>query len=346
MKKLILCSFLLALSYSAIGQSSSGWYDAYQENNIYTNYYYLQQGVTDLFPDSTVKTGGYDQYGNTVPISVYVHGIGEIFDPKSKMYLSPCGMLNPYTVDTVSLIYGYHYVSEQGAAPDTLIFQFYTGTGIDTGFISANPSTGFPYEMLAYTKYDYHQNLGAGAINEVKVLLGSGYGTSGSPMAIHVATNGAAGISVKPGGLFAYTVSYRPGFKYKTGDTIDEAFYPKNAHSRFYVYSAFTDQKLGVTDYEEALTVVTPTRYNQLPSWDGRYIPGTAWNSDNIYTWSEFYTVIRTITNDAGIRKFDSPDNFNSYCANTSTPVNITLANDQGSANLNSATISWALNGK
>jgi|GEM_PF-2597990 len=344
MKKYILSLLFCLAGLCAMGQST--WFDNLSEASI-TGYYYYNYYNNTIFPDSSVKVLYSNGAGGTSLYYVSTHGVGEVFDPKSIMYNNPISPKNPYKVDSVGLYYFYNYVPETGAAPDTLIFQFYTGAGIigssaaiDTGYFSNSD----PYAIV---KYDYTKNLGVNPVGQVKYILKPN-DTASVARLIKIATNGTNGISVKANDLFAYTVSYRQGFKYKTGDTIDEKMLPKPAHlhSHFRIIVGDDMSKNTPSDYEESATLIKSVRYNADPNWDGYYIPGTAWNAYNQVLWSAFYIEIQKpvnlgLLNDAGIYTIANPAS--DICAGQQ-PVKVVLENF-GRRALTSARINWAVNG-
>ncbi len=315
----------------------SKWYDNVDEakNNApftYTNYY------TDVFSDSTVQTSFTNTSGTTQLGYITTQGLGEVFDPMSPNYDSALSLFNTYNVDSVACLYRYHYVPEKdslssdGLVHDTLIFQFYTikTSGIDTGVFQA-PNN----EPYATVKYLYQSNLGSGTYipgKTVKYVLGQ-KDSSSTLAEINIPTNGATGVPLnlvtnKKNGynrdLFAFTVSYRPGFKWKLGDTIDESFKPtpKNLHSHFKMFVSqdagkdqLTNKANGTNNYEMSLTVQSTAyetvngvlthipggnRYGKDPGWNGFYIPGTAWNAFDEVVYSAFYL---SAPNDAAINQ-------------------------------------------
>ena len=343
---------VLFLTASCLVQAQTtykGWFDNVTEA-LQNNYNYTVYNTT-LFPDSLVQAEYGDGNGGVALFNVSTQGIGEVFDPKSRMYTNYISEYNPYKIDSIALQYTYNYVYEPSAVPDTLIFQFYAGAGytgdIDTGTFQANPSTGFPKEPFAIVQYDYVQNLGLFAVGQFKYILGKKDATSGPPRVLAIPTNGKVGISVGMNDLFAFTVSYRPGFSYQAGDTIDETVSPRptNLHSHFKVLFANTPIKVENYDFEQSLTIETSNRYNFNPGWDGHYIPGTAWTNYDQILWSPFYINSRYVMNDAGTNGFAQPDYKTTYCGAGYWPIIIKLTNEWGSADLTSATISWTVNG-
>jgi hypothetical protein len=285
----------------------SGWYNNIGEAQTTGLINYTLYNNT-LFADSQVQvlygtsTPGVTQLGY-----VFTQGVGEVFDPKSLIYTTPLSNYNTYNVDSVELPYLYNYVYDSTAAPDTLIFQFYTlkSGGITAGLFQAQPPQFPNKELYAYTKYNPSKNLGSVSVGTTTYIMGAKDSQSTVKNAIAVATNGLNGIDVnqvsKTTGfntdLFAYTVSYRPGFSYKLGDTIDEKNnpLPKKLHSHFKILIGNDQSKPSNSDYEMSLAVTTATRYNlakyrgNTNGWLGLYVPGSAYFSYNQVLWSLFH---------------------------------------------------------
>ena len=301
----------------------SQWYDAISESQSTGAESYTVYNNT-VFADSSVQSLYGDGAGGTKLFYVGTQGEGEVFDPKAPVYDSALSLYNTYKVDSVALFYQYHYVPEKdslspdGLVHDTLIFQFYT---IKTGGIATGTFTQTtPNEPWAVTRYDYKHNIGTNTYSGIKVTKVLGQAdTALTTHVITVATNGANGIPVnyvlntkpKTGyntDLFAFTVSYRPGFKYKFGDTIDEKSTPTpiHLHSHFKTLEGHS-AKDALTNYEMSLTLVSSVRYNtNTNGWNGQYIPGTAWIGNatnpgyNEVLYSAFYV---ESPNDAAINQ-------------------------------------------
>ncbi len=320
----------------------AGWYDAVDEANNNGSVTY-STGYNHMFYDSTVQCLYNNGTSNTLQY-VTTQDVGEVFDPMAPMYDSALSLYNIYNVDSVALFYLYNYVPEKdttapvdinpdGLVHDTLIFQFYTvkTAGIDTGVFQAPNNE--PYGIVKYnpgTKANgYDVNLGVAATGKTfKYILGAkdtcSIYSANTHQIIVPALNSSntAGIPIslitnKKNGynrdLFAYTVSYRPGFKWKLGDTIDEALSPapKHLHSHFRIYesrdmskSNLSNTAHGTNNYEMSLNVSSTAletvngvqthyaggeRYGNDPGWPGLYVPGTAWNNFDQVTYSAFY---------------------------------------------------------
>jgi len=263
-----------------------------------------------IFSDSTVKALYGDGNGGTVLNYVGVCGMGEVFDPKAAIYniadsINTAGQpvnftrFQPYSIDSFAFPYLYNWVQEKNPSPkvgdsdsfahDTLIFQFYTQAGLQALSLSTTPPTA-AYSM----KYDPKKNLGIGQYSTATYVLGQKDTQSVVNNVIQVATNGAKGISLSPGQLFGFTVSYRPGFKHAFGDTIDEQTspLPKNLHSHFRYLVGNSSAKDQPSDFEQSVTLTQKTRYNanigNQAGWNGLYIPGFAWLDYNEILWSLF----------------------------------------------------------
>lgn len=280
------------------------WYNNISEakSTGFENYLLYNNSV---FGDSTVQVLYGDGAGGVKLGYCFTQGVGEVFDPKSNIYDTFLSRFNPYRVDSIGLPYLYNYVKEKdtlspdSAAHDTLVFQFYTGNsgGLVKGTFPASGT--FPQENNAVIRYDYKKNKGTLSIGEYKYILGAKDSQTTVKNFLSIPAtlqNGNVGIPVTKNDLFAYTVSYRPGFKYKFGDTIDESpkVIPpaKNLHSHFKILIGNTGSKESNSDYEMSQTIISKTRTNTWPAsngWNGAYIPGSAWNDYNQILWSLFY---------------------------------------------------------
>ncbi len=279
----------------------SGWYgyvDATLKLEVAEYTFYNNMSI---FPDSTVKqiygaTGGGQVLG-----SVGLHGVGQVFDPKSAYFddeeaeTKPLSRYNRYTWDSVALFYS-NYQHHVPGSVDTLIFQFYTtrSQGIQVGDLTNG-------EQTAFTAYNRSTNLGNGAVKTYKYLLDEKDTTTDRIAAITVPVE----IDVPANGLAAFTISYRPGYAYNAGDTLDSrwtnpAVTKKLNHLRLMVGRDMA--KPEHESYNHGLRLITATRY-ALPGngWNNAYIPGDAWNDYNEHLYSTFHITSNNvgIENDA-----------------------------------------------
>jgi len=222
-----------------------------------------------LFPDSTVVFEG-----STGMAVVWKHSLGQVLDPTSFNFFNNTTLTSAmdYTLDSVRL--WYRYFRFQSGAPDTLVIQIYKDNHIT---FAADPwGTGVPYARCAY---NYTARKGMNADYEFTILLSDADTAMGVQRTIDIPLN----IYVAPGDKIAATITYFPGNPFNAGDTIDAymASPPVNLINAFVVYDFRDNDKLNdPLIYNNELNATKEVRYNiSTNGWNGKYIPGTAWNS-------------------------------------------------------------------
>ncbi|RYZ94060.1 MAG: T9SS type A sorting domain-containing protein [Sphingobacteriaceae bacterium] len=266
-----------------------------------------------MFPDSTVKQA----YSATEAGPVYMHSVGQVFDPKSAYFDNEelgtmmLSKYNKYTWDSVTVFYnGYDHLVENSV--DTLIFQFYTSrTGDAGGIIDTYFGTKEnPGENTAIVGFNHATNLGANAVGEYRYLMtekdtiGPKSGVLGQ-ITVPTKNGNLFGISVPANQIAGFTITYRPGFAYTAGDTLDQRFYNENSKklNHFRPTILFDENKAAWESYNNGLRLTTATRYNQAKlsngddnGWRNWYIPGNAWTDNNQHLYSSFYITSNNVS--------------------------------------------------
>lgn len=187
-----------------------------------------------LFPDTTIIA----QYGSpTAPTFArpFVHGYATILDPTYEVYTSGISNATRYSVDSVSIQYGYDRASAPGIV-DTLVVRVFSVTRPtfkrSAQTIYYNPtysSTNYGIDTVSMRKIDYDFRTNRPIIDaavQSKVIslpLTPADSTSeGKVKAFKV------GVNVNPGDLAVAVVEFHPGFTWTLNDTINKignAFY-------------------------------------------------------------------------------------------------------------------------
>jgi hypothetical protein len=98
------------------------------------------------------------------------------------------------------------------------------------------------------------------------------------------------GLNINEGGMCGYTLTYVPGYRYANGDTLQQDWIvPPVKKLNHFIYASWRDNsKLFNTGYNSGLKAITASRYTS-DVWNGRYIPGHAWNDYDEIVNSYFY---------------------------------------------------------
>jgi hypothetical protein len=246
-----------------------------------------------LFPDSTVvfETA-------TGMSAVWKNSIGQVLDPTS-FYLINNTVLDStinYSLDSVR--FWYRYFRFQNAAPDTLVIQIYEHNKLT--FAPDPWGTGVPY---ARAPYNYLTRKGMTPSYEYTYLLTDNDTATDLQNSITLPVN----VLVAAGKKIAATITYFPGNPFNAGDTIDAymATPPANRINAFVAYDfRDNDKVVDALKYNNALTASKEVRYNiSTNGWNGKYIPGTAWNAGFYHLDMDF----KITTEPASVDGINSP---------------------------------------
>lgn len=226
-----------------------------------------------LFPDSTVQVEFSSGLGY-----VWKHSLGQVLDPTSAYFASSNTLLDStvsYTLDSVGFYY--RYFRFQDSVPDTIIVQIFEDNKIT--FAPDPWGNGKSYARVAY---NYIKRKGSFPSYEyIRLLTDSDTATTSQGFLAF-----PVNISVPAGKKVAATITYFPGHSFNPGDTIDAYLSPPPVKqmNAFVAYDfRDNDKNLDTYFYNNELTSTKSVRYNaDTNGWNGKYIPGTAWN-DGIY---------------------------------------------------------------
>jgi len=241
--------------------------------SIYTN--------NGLFPDSTVKQSYADGNGGSKLDNVQLYNVGQVFDPGS-FYYSELFSNATYVVDSIDFAYRYSHVIS--GSVDTLVFQAFYDDAIILGTLP-----GQKVNSTAWIAFDSSSEQGALAKQEWKITLDvsdtaweAGYKTKTLAL-----PNPA---TIKPNGLIAIAYRFIPGYRYNTGDTLDQSWNNPIVHNQinqFQPLIAVDNAKTEEESYNHGLSVHYMNKYAKT-GWNNEFIPGDAWNDHNEYVYISF----------------------------------------------------------
>lgn len=267
-------------------------------------------GNTYLFPDSTVKAEFGDGAGGTTLGYTWIHNISNVLDIKSQVYSDAYQVDKPnkfvaYTVDSMSLLYGYYRKHPDVNIVDTLVVYLYSN------------STAANLENNSFAALD-------GYVDQVNVKLQKYSYTTNKPNATGITTitvpltiddtattmlrfkNFAANFAVPANKLVACAMTFKPGYSYSLGDTLTLnknylliRSWEENGDGTFpsYFYCDPTPYE-DVCDWNLSGTVTNQVRYNTADGWNGYFIPTYAWTA----AWSmEHHYISYKVTMDFGV---------------------------------------------
>ncbi len=308
MKKSVLFLLFASLGLRANAQaiSESLWLDwmggALSNGAIISSN--VQNYAFDLFPDSTVQiTNGTSYTYNPW------HAAGEIFDPKSQSLVngSTQYFLNSktaYKFDSIALYYSYQHSITDLNIKDTLIFDFYNDSDVTTARYTATnrPVVIDSFRPKTTTSWKFKK--------EVKYVLKIG-DTSSSFKYIVM----PVGINIDASGICGYSVTFKPGYKYSVGDTLDPIVGGTVPFKKLDLFRVLVS-----LDFDTSTTTrdgsynMSELSNNQdkysTGGWDSLFVWGTAWSGNGFYPYltdALFHITTINQPSDAGVTRILLP---------------------------------------
>lgn len=240
-----------------------------------------------LFPDST----GYGEFGAGNFAPVWIHHLADMLDVKSAVFGGIDGLTwnatTAYSVDSLSIVYGYTRNDPNTAVVDTLVVTMFTNATASnnpgSGFISTT-AANYGTDTVTFKKIKYLQASNTvDAVGKysfkVPLTIADTAGTYYNEKAFKVPVP----FNVPAGKLLSTDIQFIPGYTYALGDHIDyvhNAFfftsYEENGASTFPMYYDCNYQSASC-DYNLSYILPQDVRYNQAASWNGSFIPTYAY---------------------------------------------------------------------
>jgi hypothetical protein len=277
--------------------------------------------------------------------AIWIHHLGDILDIKSPYYTQILGTAwdatTTYSVDSASMVYLYQR-NPNITTDDTLIFTFYQNNPVanisSSGFIGTTAANyGTDTVSVKLMKYTYTTNKpNATSTVVVKVPLTAAdtswtfYGEKffALPSPYVVGANK----------LMACAVTFKPGYSYVLGDTMDMknsfyfASYEENGDGGGTgTFPSYTDcnYQSAACDYSSSGIVPIDVRYNQAGGWNGYFIPSYAYTvgyafEHHLISYRVTDPAVTTGMNQLGTSGFVLEQNVPNPFTGTST-INFTL---------------------
>lgn len=250
----------------------TGWFnyvDAAREYGV--NWVRINNAT--LFPDTLVYQRYVNQLGRTG-----THSVGQVLDPQDPIFSFTQTTLDQhdsYTIDSVE--FRFRYSHNIPGSKDTLRFQIFNEDAVDEYTLSGSQ------RPTATVDYFPAKNQGVGAEMTFDFILDESDTTDFQNTADYNGYRVALpqSLEVPAGGLMAMTMIYIPGYSYSNGDTIQQDWDnpPVVKKLNHLIAPQWRDRDKSVGfGLNTGLRATTASRYT-TEVWEGRYIPGHAWNS-------------------------------------------------------------------
>ncbi len=225
-----------------------------------------------VWQDSTVIS----EYSGGVLSSVWLYGLGQVFDPTSDTFLfaglNQLSEETPYFVD--SLAFPYSYIRNFGGNADTLFIQFFKEENME---IRPDPWTDPSFEDVSTARLAYDSTINRSLVpflEIAEILDDEDISEEVSWKTYHI------GEAIDAGEVVAATITYKTGNPYNSGDTLTYSYDgpTTNKLNEFIVrlYRDY-DRTHFYEDYNHAFLAVPYSRYpDSINGWPGQYWTGNA----------------------------------------------------------------------
>jgi type IX secretion system substrate protein len=240
-----------------------------------------------LFPDSLC----FGEFGAGNFSGVWIHHLADMLDVKSQVFNIIDGVTwtaaTAYSVDSLSILYGYTRMDPNPLVIDTLVVTMFTNATAannpSSGFIGTT-ATNYLTDTVTFKNVKYTQptNLvNAAGTYKFKILL-----TASDTAATFYREKMFAvpvPFNVPAGKLLSTDVQFIPGYSYALGDHIDYV------HNAFF-FTSYEEQGAGTfptfydcnyqsvnCDYNTSYILPQDVRYNNAATWNGLFIPAYAY---------------------------------------------------------------------
>jgi hypothetical protein len=285
-------------------------------NSFWINYGWIEDSLKGglsilnenyLFPDSTVKVLFGTSYG--APWMHCISDVLDVKDPDFKTYKNfNFNEFTTYSIDSLSIEYGYERHSPAGIR-DTLLFYLFNDvppgnlkTGHWSGATGWNTNFGVDTLAVKIPVYDHVHNAPiASGMNVFKVVLGPSDTALTYLKFKALKTNSFV---VPQGHLAAVAVSFKPGYSYHSGDSLEKkgnifsyASYEENGAGTFPSYKKYY--------WNSSAIIPTSVRYNDDKlGWDSSFVPTYLYTAPFNTERHQIYYKVTSLN--TGIREADT----------------------------------------
>lgn len=263
--------------------------------------------ISYLFPDSIVQADFSGTYSY-----INIHNIGNVLDVKnSAVFGLNWNENSTYTVDSMSILYLYERNHPDPNIVDTLIVELYSNSNDNnlSTYLFSGMAGNYGHDTVRFKgqQYDYLTNTAVVASPTDKQ-------TFTFPLTIADTASYFFGekvfttnsFSIAADKLVASTVSFKPGYTYSLGDSIENlnsfnfASYEENGQNSFPSYTP--------GDWNVSSILPTIVRYNMdpTPGWNGLFIPTYAYTQP--YGLEHHVIFYKVTSNNVGINDILSAD--------------------------------------
>jgi hypothetical protein len=242
-----------------------------------------------LFPDSTC----FGEFGAGNFSGIWIHHLADMLDVKSSVFNSIDGVSwnasTTYSLDSMSIIYGYTRMDPNPLVIDTLVVTLFTNATAANNpgyYFTGTTAASYGTDTLSFRAVKYTQptnTVNAAGTYTFKVPLGP----LDTAVTYYLEKMFAVPVpfTVPANKLLTADIQFKPGYAYALGDHIDydhNAFfftsYEENGAGTFptfYDCNSLSSQ----CDYNTSHILPQDVRYNTAGTWNNLFIPSYAYTA-------------------------------------------------------------------
>lgn len=220
---------------------------------------------------------------------VWVNNLGDILDVHSPVLQSEYGYSwnasNNFTVDSMSVMYAYSRALPANIVDTLVVYMYYnTSTAIMPTYYFTGMSADFGSDTLYFKAMPYTYTSNSPAASN-KVTIKVPLTDQDTAETFFRMKDFAVNYAVPGGKLVACSMTFKPGYSYNLGDTIDNknafffASYEEQGASTFPLYTYCPNSASSACDWNISQIVTSDVRYNNAGGWNGFFIPSYAYTA-------------------------------------------------------------------
>jgi hypothetical protein len=221
--------------------------------------------------------------------NVWVNNLGDILDVHSPVlqnyYLYSWNASNNFTIDSMSVMYAYTRNLPANIV-DTLVFYMYynTTSTIMPTYYFTGMAADFGSDTLYFKAMPYTYTSNSPAASN-KITIKVPLTDQDTAVAFYRLKDFAVNYAVPGGKLVACSMTFKPGYTYALGDTMDAknsfffASYEEQGAGTFPLYTYCPNSASMACDWNCSQIVTSDVRYNNAGGWNGFFIPSYAYTA-------------------------------------------------------------------
>jgi hypothetical protein len=220
---------------------------------------------------------------------VWVNNLGDILDVHSPVLQNEYGYSwnasNNFTVDSMSVMYAYTRALPANIVDTLVVYMYYnTSNAIMPTYYFTGMSADYGSDTLYFKAMPYTYGSNSPTASN-KITIKVPLTAQDTAATFFRMKDFAVNYAVPGGKLVACSMTFKPGYSYTTGDSIDNknafffASYEEQGAGTFPLYTYCPNSGSAACDWNVSQIVTSDVRYNASQYWNGFFIPSYAFTA-------------------------------------------------------------------